>query len=69
MEGYTKEELAQALRAIDSVIHKCERAQEKFPDGTSHHTLLKNRLRAMYISRALILRELGSDRDIPAKEV
>jgi len=69
MEGYTKEELAQALCAIDSVIHKCERAQEKFPDGTSHHTLLKNRLRAMYISRALILRELGSDRDIPAKEV
>ena len=54
MDKYSKEELTEALRAVDSVIHKCEKAQEKFPDGTSHHTLLKNRLKAMYISKALI---------------
>lgn len=31
MEKYTTEELAEALRAIISIIHKCEKAQEKFP--------------------------------------
>lgn len=54
MRSYTKAELAEALRAVVSVIHKCEKAREKFPDGTSHHTLLNNRLKAMYISKALI---------------
>lgn len=54
MEKYSREELTEALRAVSSVIHKCEKAQEKFPGGTSHHTLLRNRLKAMYISKALI---------------
>ena len=60
MEKYTKEELTQALRAVVSVIHKSEKAQEKFPGGTAHHTLLKNRLKAMYISKALIEEALNS---------
>jgi len=54
MEKYTREELAEALRAVDSVIRKCEKAQEKFPEGNAHHSLLRNRLKAMYISKALI---------------
>jgi len=58
MEGYTQQELTEALRAVNSIIHKCEKAQEKFPQGNSHHTLLKNRLKAMYISRSLLEREL-----------
>lgn len=58
MSNYTREELTEALRAVDSVIHKCEKAQEKFPGGTSHHTLLKNRLKAMYISKELIEKAL-----------
>lgn len=60
MEKYTEEELTQALRAVASVIHKCEKVQEKFPGGTSHHTLLKNRLKAMYIAKALIEEALSS---------
>jgi hypothetical protein len=52
--AYTIEELAEALRAVRSIIHKCEKAQEKFPNGTAHHSLLKNRLKAMYISQELI---------------
>lgn len=59
MAAYTKEELAQALRAVLSIIHKCEKAQEKFPEGNAHHTLLKSRLKAMYISKALIEAALG----------
>ncbi len=54
MDKYTKEELTEALRAVSSIINKCEKVQEKFPGGTSHHSLLKNRLNAMYISKALI---------------
>ena len=54
MTQYTGEELAEALRAVISIIHKCEKAQEKFPEGTSQHTLLKNRLKAMYIAKTLM---------------
>jgi hypothetical protein len=60
MDPYTREELMEALRAVSSVIHKCEKAQEKFPEGNAHHTLLKNRLKAMYISKALIEKALES---------
>lgn len=55
---YTPEELTEALRAINSIIHKCEKAQGKFPEGNPHHTLLRNRLKAMYISKALITDKL-----------
>lgn len=54
MVEYTKQELEAALKAVNSIIHKCEKAQEKFPEGNSHHTLLRNRLKAMYISKDLI---------------
>lgn len=59
MGQFTETELTEALRAIDSIIHKCEKAQEKFPEGNSHHTLLRNRLKAMYISKALITEALA----------
>lgn len=59
MINYTVEELTEALRAINSIIQKCEKAQEKFPEGNSHHTLLRNRLKAMYISKALITEALS----------
>lgn len=57
---YTHEELTEALRAINFIIHKCEKAQEKFPEGNAHHTLLKTRLKAMYISKSLIEKVLAS---------
>lgn len=59
MKQFTTDELNEALRAINSIIHKCEKAQEKFPEGNSQHTLLKNRLNAMAISKALITEELS----------
>lgn len=58
MSDYTKGELEEALRAVNSIISKCEKAQEKFPEGNSQHTLLKNRLKAMYISKSLLTREI-----------
>ena len=59
MDKYTKEDLEEALRAIDSTISKCEKVQPKLKQGTSQHTLLMRRIKALYIASALIKRELG----------
>lgn len=64
MPEYTLQELNEALRAIHSIIHKCEKAQDKFPEGNSHHTLLRNRLRAMYLSKALIEEKLSEEESV-----
>ena len=69
MQNYKVEELTEALRAINSIIHKCEKAQEKFPEGNSHHTLLKNRLKAMYISKELITHRLSQMPKLPLPKV
>ncbi|MCB2300822.1 hypothetical protein [Clostridium tagluense] len=59
MDKYTKEELIEALRPVSSVISKCEKAQLKFAEGTSHHVRLKNLIKAMYISKSLIIDEIS----------
>lgn len=59
MDKYTKEELIEALRPVSSIISKCEKAQLKFAEGTSHHTRFKNIIKAMYISKSLIIDEIS----------
>ncbi|WP_411682728.1 hypothetical protein [Clostridium thailandense] len=59
MDKYTREELEEALQVISSTIANCEKMKPKFEEGTSQHTLLKNRIKALYISKVLI-----SDEDI-----
>lgn len=59
MDKYTKEELIEALRPVSSIISKCEKAQLKFAEGTSHHTRFKNMIKAMYISKSLITNEIS----------
>lgn len=54
MKQYTREELTEALQVIDSTIKNCEKIQPKFAEGTSQYTLLKNRIKALYISKLLI---------------
>ncbi len=54
MEKYNREELKEALEAIASAINESEKIHPKFPEGTSQHTLLRNRIKALYISKALI---------------
>ncbi|WP_255612860.1 MULTISPECIES: hypothetical protein [unclassified Clostridioides] len=49
--------MIQTLRVVSSVIVRCEKAQLKFMEGTSQHSLLKNRIKAMYISKSLITDE------------
>ncbi len=57
MENYKNEELIQALQVVSSTISNCEKMQPKFAEGTSQHSLLKNRIKALYISKALITAE------------
>ncbi|WP_255654908.1 hypothetical protein [Clostridioides sp. ZZV15-6598] len=49
--------MVETLRFVSSVISRCEKAQLKFMEGTSQHSLLKNRIKAMYISKSLITNE------------
>lgn len=62
MNNYNKEELDEALKLITSTINNCEKMHPKFEEGTSQHTLLKNRIKALYISKSLI-----TDEDITLK--
>jgi hypothetical protein len=59
MEQYTRKELEEALQIVSSVISRCEKAQQKFAEGTSNYTRFKNMIEAMYISRALITDEIS----------
>ncbi len=61
MGNYTKEELEEALRAVASLVSKCEKAQERLSQGTSQWTLLKNRVKALRISASLITKALQGD--------
>lgn len=54
MNQFTKEELEEALRAMDSTIGKCEKVQPKLKEGTSQHTLLDRRIKAFRIASSLI---------------
>lgn len=58
MENFTKEELTEALRSIESTTSKCKKALLKLSEGTSQHTLLIRRIKAFNISIVLIKREL-----------
>jgi len=59
MDNFTKEDLEEALRAIASTVAKCEKVLPKLKEGTSSHTLLERRIKALNIASALIKRELG----------
>jgi hypothetical protein len=59
VDKYTKEELKEALPPVASIISKCEKAQLKFEEGTGHHTRIENIIKAMNISRALIIDEIS----------
>lgn len=57
MGKYTREELSEALGVVSSTIINCEKMQPKYAEGTSQHTLLKNRIKALCISKSLITDE------------
>lgn len=66
MEDFSKKELEEALRAIASLIGKCEKVQLKLREGTPQASLISNRLKAFRISSSLISRALEGDETIGA---
>ena len=54
-----KKDTKEAVNTIASMIERSEKAQGKFELGTSQHTLLKNRIRALYVASSLMRNELG----------
>lgn len=44
----------EVISTISSIILRCEKMLPKFQEGTSQHTLLCNRIQAMYIAKALL---------------
>lgn len=59
MDKYTNEEIHKAVEIVTSTIAKCEKMMPKFKEGTSQHSLLRNRIKAMYVSKSLILEEIA----------
>ena len=59
MEDFTEKDMEEALRAISLMIIRTEKAKEKFAQGTSQHTLQKNRLKALHTASSLISKGLA----------
>lgn len=56
---FSRDDLRDALRAVASMIDRTEKAGAKFSPGTSHHTLQRNRLKALRVAQALLETEVG----------
>lgn len=54
MDEYTPEQLHEALRPIDSLISKSEKAQGRLAPGTWQHTMLRENLKALRYAAALM---------------
>lgn len=61
MESLSAQKLQQAIQIVTSTIKNCEKMQLKFQEGTSQHSLLRNRIKALYISKALLEDEAISE--------
>lgn len=55
---FTRDDLQEALRALDSMIRRTDKARAKGMPGTSQYTLQRNRLKALRIAQAVIEVEL-----------
>ena len=51
---FGKEDIEKAISVISTTIANCEKAQMKFSEGTSQHSLLRNRIKALNISKSLL---------------
>lgn len=54
MINTNQENLDKAYHEVCSIMDKCIRVQVKFREGSSQYTLLRNRVKAMNISKLLI---------------
>jgi len=57
MSEFTKQELEEAHRVLTSLLHKCEKVQNKIAEHKSQATLNKNHIAALRIALTLIEKE------------
>ena len=53
MDKNTKQ-LQETLKIVESSITNCEKVQPKFKEGSSQLSLLRNRIKALYIAKSLL---------------
>lgn len=59
MAEWTRHDLTEAKRQIDSLLSKLAKVEPKLKPGSSQHSLLKNRVRALEIANQLIEQEMS----------
>lgn len=58
MAEWSWHDLREAKRQIDSLLSKLAKVEPKLKPGSSQHSLLKNRVRALKIANQLIEQEM-----------
>lgn len=53
-DGLTQDDFHEAIRAFAVMMDRTGKALEKFPAGSSQHSLLRNRLAALRMAEALV---------------
>ena len=61
MSDISREDLEKALSSLASMISRSEGVHDKFKEGTPQASLVRNRLKALHISSALVTKELNLD--------
>lgn len=54
MSQYTEKQIQDALKIIESSIVNCEKVRLKLKEGSASFSLNTNRIKALYISKALL---------------
>ena len=55
MHLFTEQQIKDTLKIIESSIVNCEKVQPKLKEGSPSLSLSKNRIKALYISKALLM--------------
>jgi hypothetical protein len=58
MIKYSKKELEEALKSLNSTLSKCEKALPKLKEGSAQHTLMVRRINSFRIAIVLVEKEL-----------
>lgn len=54
MKTFSDDAMGKALTLVEATLFNCVNMQSKFPEGSAQHTLLKNRILALSLSKALM---------------
>ncbi|MGL5327712.1 MAG: hypothetical protein ACRDD7_00495 [Peptostreptococcaceae bacterium] len=57
MHSFTEQQIKDTLRIIESSIVNCEKIQPKLKEGSPSLSLSKNRIKALYISKTLLMNQ------------